>query len=177
MFHYVKHKFRINPLFLDSRKLEPFVDECESLAAKSGIKQIMKAKKYKEQIQNLRDDIASNIQEFTVRIPIVWQHVLILLLSSMDPFQLRNWSMQVCMSFRLHYLNNYSSWFLIYQMLNLSWRHQDNCEWSQGWVCVLEICLRSISSHALYQSRSKELLMKPRQLTSEVLTAEVVVSK
>ncbi|KAJ7454359.1 hypothetical protein B0H11DRAFT_1926566 [Mycena galericulata] len=46
-------------------KLEPFVDECESLAAKSGIKRIMKGKKYKEQIQSLRDDIASNIQEFT----------------------------------------------------------------------------------------------------------------
>ncbi|KAJ7513204.1 hypothetical protein B0H11DRAFT_1898440 [Mycena galericulata] len=46
-------------------KLEPFVDECESLAAKSGIKQRRKGKKYKERIQSFRDDIASNIQEFT----------------------------------------------------------------------------------------------------------------
>ncbi|KAF8189150.1 hypothetical protein K438DRAFT_1763891 [Mycena galopus ATCC 62051] len=46
-------------------KLEPSLVKCDSLAAESGIKQIMRCKKYKEQIQSLRDDIASNIQEFT----------------------------------------------------------------------------------------------------------------
>ncbi|KAF8189118.1 hypothetical protein K438DRAFT_1763867 [Mycena galopus ATCC 62051] len=50
---------------LDSSKLEPFLVKCDSLAAESGIKRIMRCKKYKEQIQSLRDDIASNIQEFT----------------------------------------------------------------------------------------------------------------
>ncbi|KAF8188751.1 hypothetical protein K438DRAFT_964186 [Mycena galopus ATCC 62051] len=46
-------------------KLELLLDKCESLAAESGIKRIMRGKKYKEQIQSLRDDIASHIQEFT----------------------------------------------------------------------------------------------------------------
>ncbi|KAF8183053.1 hypothetical protein K438DRAFT_1767111 [Mycena galopus ATCC 62051] len=46
-------------------KLEPFLVKCDSFAAKSGFKQIMKGKKYKKQIQSLRDDIGSNIQGFT----------------------------------------------------------------------------------------------------------------
>ena len=113
MFHYLKLQFRINPLFPDSRRLKPLVDKCESLVAKNGFKRMIRSKKYKEQIQGMRDDIASNIQEFTVRISIVWQHVLIFSLSSMDPFQLRNWSKtwskQVCMPFLLDHLNSYSS--------------------------------------------------------------------
>ncbi|KAJ7511321.1 hypothetical protein B0H11DRAFT_1899788 [Mycena galericulata] len=46
-------------------KLEPFVDKCKSLAAKNNLKQMIKGKKYREQIHCMRDDIASNIQEFT----------------------------------------------------------------------------------------------------------------
>jgi hypothetical protein len=110
MLHYLELKFRINPLFPGSRKLEPFVEKCKSLAAKNNFKQMIKGKKYKEQIQSMRDDIASNIQEFTVRISIVWQHVLMFFLSSMDPFQLRNWSKtwskQVHMPFLLDHLNS-----------------------------------------------------------------------
>jgi hypothetical protein len=113
MLHYLKLEFRINPLFPDSRKLKPFVDKCESLEAKNSFKQMIRGKKYKEQIQSMRDGIASNIQEFTVRNSILRQCVLIFFLSSMDPFQLRDWSKtwskQVCMPFLLNHLNSYSS--------------------------------------------------------------------
>jgi hypothetical protein len=53
MLHYLKLKFRINPLFPDSRKLEPFVDKCKSLAAKNSFKQMIKGKRYKEKIQSM----------------------------------------------------------------------------------------------------------------------------
>jgi hypothetical protein len=48
------------------RNLMPIAVQCKSLAEKRGIKQFFKSRDYKEKIQDIKNLIASHIQEFTV---------------------------------------------------------------------------------------------------------------
>ncbi|KAJ7358352.1 hypothetical protein DFH08DRAFT_848300 [Mycena albidolilacea] len=49
-----------------SSNLTPIAVQCKSLAEKRGIKQFFKSRDYKEKIQDIKNLIASHIQEFTV---------------------------------------------------------------------------------------------------------------
>jgi hypothetical protein len=52
--------------FVVIRNLTPIAAQCRSLAEKRGIKQFFKSRDYKEKIQDIKNLIASHIQEFTV---------------------------------------------------------------------------------------------------------------